>query len=153
MRVSDTLCNFFGLGADPCIILVVELPDLPQQASPLIGTEIGSPIEGATVGQGEDIERPAPLSVDHLHRFHIKVIHIGMLFPVHLDAYKSLIHQGGNAFVFKRFPFHHVAPVTGCISNANQQGFVFRHGTLQCLFTPGIPFHWIILVLKQIRAV
>jgi hypothetical protein len=42
--------------------------------------------------------------------------------------------------------------MTGRISNAKKNRFVFGSSLGECRITPGVPVHWIMLVLKQVRA-
>jgi hypothetical protein len=42
--------------------------------------------------------------------------------------------------------------MTGGISNAKKDRFVFGSSLRECGLTPRIPVHWIMLVLKQVRA-
>ena len=45
-----------------------------------------------------------------------------------------------------------MAPVTRRISNAKQDWLLSALGKLKCLFAPGKPIHWIVSVLKKVRA-
>ena len=45
---------------------------------------------------------------------------------------------------------HHMAPVTGTIAHAQENGFILRLGSSQGFFTPGIPINRIIRMLQQI---
>src|ERR1044071_26091 len=47
---------------------------------------------------------------------------------------------------------HHVTPVTGRISYAQQNRLIFLPGTLESFFSPRIPVHRIVRVLQKIRA-
>src|SRR3989304_1995022 len=64
-----------------------------------------------------------------------------------------LIHEGGGEFIFKRFMFHNMTPMTGSISNAQKNWLIFCSGTGKSLFSPGIPINWIMGMLEQVRRV
>jgi hypothetical protein len=42
--------------------------------------------------------------------------------------------------------------MAGRIPYGKKYGFVSKSGSLKCLVAPGIPIHWVGLVLKQVRA-
>ena len=83
---------------------------------------------------------------------HVYGVYIGSFFTVHLNAYEVLIHKFGDTFVFKRFVFHNVAPVTGGISNTQQDGDITGFGFFKSLFSPGKPINGVVFVLQEIRA-
>ena len=56
-------------------------------ARPSIGRAgIGAAVDGPSVGQGETVEGPAPVTADELHGVHVHLVHIGPLLAIHLDA-------------------------------------------------------------------
>ena len=94
---------------------------------------------------------PSPAAGHCLHCIHINMIQVGSFFPVYLDIDEMFIHDRGRCLIFKTFPFHYMTPMTGRITNAYQNGFVFFFCFLQCFFAPGIPIHRIMCMLKQVR--
>ena len=56
--------------------------------------------------------RPPLSAVERQGRRHVDLVEVGPLFPVHLDADEVLVHEGGDALVFERFPLHDVTPVS-----------------------------------------
>ena len=60
---------------------------------------------------------PAATAGHHGTDGHVNGINIGPLFAIHLDTDKGVIEQSGNRFIFKRFPLHDMAPVTGGIAD------------------------------------
>jgi hypothetical protein len=45
---------------------------------------------------------------------------------------------------------HHMAPMAGCVTNAEENGFIFVAGELQGLLTPWKPVHRVFSMLQQI---
>jgi hypothetical protein len=43
-----------------------------------------------------------------------------------------------------------MAPMAGCIPNANQYGFIFRFGFIEGFFTPGVPVNRVMGMLQQV---
>ena len=75
------------------------------------------------------------------------MVQVGTLFPVYFHIDEMGIHDAGRLLLFETLPFHHVAPMTGSIADAHQEGFILYTGFLQGLFPPGIPIHGIMRVL------
>ena len=75
--------------------------------------------KGFCIRGKEYIKWPASASRNRLHGIHVNMIEVGAFFPVDLDVDKMLIHQACHSFVLKTFPFHHMAPMTGRITNAH----------------------------------
>src|ERR1043165_6287667 len=73
-----------------------------------------------------------------------------MLFAIYFDADEVLVHVGGRVFVFEAFPFHNVAPVTGCIAYRDDYGFVLLLCSLECFIAPRVPIHGVVGMLQEI---
>jgi len=58
------------------------------------------------------------------------MIQVGPFFTIDLDVDKMLVHELCGIGVFKAFPFHHMAPMTGSIADADQDGLAFLPGPL-----------------------
>ena len=86
-----------------------------------------------------------------MHKSEIDTVDVGALLAIDFDANKILVEDRGDLGVFKRLLLHHVAPVAGGVSDAQEDGFVFIPGLLESCFAPGIPIHRIVLMLAQIR--
>jgi len=84
---------------------------------------------------------------------HIYSIYIRTFFPIHLDADKFLIHQSSSFRIFETFFPHAVAPVAGSITDTQKDGLIFSFSFTQCFFSPRVPFHRIISMLKQVKRV
>ena len=87
--------------------------------APLFWWEIGATKKWSPVGQTKDIERPTARLLDHLHRFHVDLIHIRTLFAIHLHTDEVLIHQLGDIVTLKTLMRHHMTPVAGRITDRN----------------------------------
>jgi hypothetical protein len=46
-----------------------------------------------------------------------------------------------------------MAPVAGCIADAEEDRLVFGFGFLKGLGSPGIPLDWVVFVLEQVGGV
>src|SRR5579863_5412276 len=115
-----------GLLLDLCVPFLIRTSHTRQHLLPGRAVidrprrEIGPAIEGPSVGSEEYIQRPAATAGDRLYGFHIDVIQIRPLFPVDLDVDKMLIHEPRGIGILKAFSFHDMAPVTGRITDADQ---------------------------------
>jgi hypothetical protein len=45
-----------------------------------------------------------------------------------------------------------MTPMTGAVSNAHENKFIFVSRFLKSIFTPSVPVNWIVCVLKQVGA-
>ena len=52
----------------------------------------------------------------------------GPFFAVHLDIDELVVHHLSDLLVFERFMFHHMAPVAGGVTNAQEDRFVLFPG-------------------------
>ena len=98
-----------------------------------------------------DAHWPAATAGRCLHEGHVNAINIGPLFPVHLYVHKVAIHDRGHFFVFERFVFHHVAPVTSGITHREKDWFIFMARLGERFLVPRIPIDRIMCVLKKVR--
>ncbi len=112
--------------------------------------EVGASIERHTVGRQEQGHGPATAAGHGLHRVHVDRVQVGAFFAVHLDVDEMAVHQRGRVGVLERFMRHDVAPVTGAITDAQENRFVFVSGAGQGFLAPGIPVHRVVRMLAQI---
>ena len=99
-------------------------------------------------------QRPATRSAgQYLVSALVDPVEIRSFLTIHLDADKMLVHQRRDSVVLKGFMGHDMAPVTGGITDGEQDGFVFVSGQSNGLFVPRMPVHGIIGMLEQVRAV
>ena len=147
-----------GKFGDMLLILMVGLvqgqqqPRQARQPAPVRGREIGASIKRLQVRGEKDAHGPAAPAGEGGDHAHIGLIQIRPLLPVHLDADKMFVQDGGDAFIFEGFMGHDVAPVAGGVTDAQKDGFIFPAGLLQGLRPPGIPVHGVVRVLLQIGA-
>ena len=78
---------------------------------------VGAAVERAAVGGHEHGHGPSAPAGERLHRLHVDGVHVGALFPVHLDVHEQLVHHLGRLGVFERLVGHDVAPVAGRIAH------------------------------------
>ncbi len=97
-------------------------------------------------------QRPAAAAGQHLHRVHIDLIQIETLLPIDLDAYETLVQQPGDFGIFKSIMGHHVAPMTGGITDRQEDWLLLGPGQGQRLGIPGPPIHRVSGVLEEVRA-
>src|SRR4051812_8398116 len=111
------------------------------------GWKIGTAIKGPAIGCEKDVQGPAAAAGHGLYGIHIYMVQIRPLFPVDLDIDKMLIHERGRFLVLKTLLFHNMAPMTGGITNAYQQGFVQLLRLVQRFISPGIPVNGVMRML------
>ena len=133
-------------------VFLPKLSQLIQCLQPLILGEIGPPGKGFSSRQCESIERPTAAAGDHRNSIHIELVHIGTLLAIYLYTDKIFVHYSRNFLIFKGFLFHHMAPVTGGIADTHNQRLVFLFRFLKRFLVPGMPVHWIMRMLQQVRA-
>jgi hypothetical protein len=75
----------------------------------------------------------------HLHKGHVHFVNVGSLFSVYFDVDEVFIHYLGNFFIFKRFVFHHMTPMTSWIAHREEYQFVLLLSFIKCLLTPWVP--------------
>ena len=61
------------------------------------------------------------------------------------------VHLRGDRFILEAFPFHHMAPVAGAVSNRKKDWLVQPPGFFERVFAPGKPIDRIMLMLQQVR--
>ena len=93
---------------------------------------------------------PAPIPRHGLAETHMDVIHIRPFFLIYLHRDKIAVQHLSQFQIFKGLPFHHMAPVTGSISDGKKNRFVFFPCFLKSFFSPGIPVHGIHRMMSEI---
>ena len=109
--------------------------------------KISTSIKRFQVRIKKHIQRPPTTTSHCLNSIHIYMVYIRSFFPVNLYINKVFVHQLSGLFIFKTFPFHHMTPVTGSITNTQQNRFPFSCRFIQCLLTPRIPIYRIMCML------
>ena len=90
-----------------------------RQIKPAFGREISAPIKRNSARSQKHIKRPSTLLAQSLNGLHVNAIDIGPFLAVYLDGYKAFIEHRRQDRIFKRFAFHHMAPVAGGVANAH----------------------------------
>ena len=126
----------------------------PQETWPVVsifGRKVCASKNRLAIRQEKDGQRPAAAARHHLNGAHIDLVEVRPFLSVDLDVNEVLVHDLRDRRVLEGLVFHHMAPVTGGVSDAQQDQLVFFRRALQRLCTPGIPIHRIMSVLQKIR--
>src|ERR1043166_2390125 len=118
----------------------------------VFGREVGSAVEGDEVRREEDCERPAAVARHHLDGVHVNLVEVGALLAVNLDADEVVVHQPRDLIVLERLALHDVTPVAGRVADAQKDRLVLALRLLPNLFSPRVPVHRVVRVLKEVRA-
>ena len=119
----------------------------------VLGGEVGAAKEGLAIGSKKDAHGPATAAGGGLDEHHVDAVDIGAFFAIDFDGDERAIEDFRDSFVLEGLPFHHVAPVTGGISNGEEDGFVFGAGAGEGFFAPGEPVDGVVGVLEEVGAV
>jgi len=117
----------------------------------VFGGPIRAAVEGFQVGGEEDIQRPAATAGAGLDVGHVDLVDVGSFLTVDLDADKIAIEDLGGFGDLEGLPFHDMAPVTGGVADAEEDGFVLGARLGEGLLAPGVPVDGIVLVLEEVR--
>ena len=112
--------------------------------------EIGAADEWFQIGCEPDAHRPAAAAGRCLDEGHVNAIDVGPFFTIDFDVHKVAVHDRGGRFIFERFVRHDVAPVTGGVTNREEDRFVFPAGFGERFFAPRIPINRIVRVLEKV---
>ena len=123
-----------------------------RHALSIFRRKIGAAVKRLAVRRQKHCHRPATAAREQLHRVHINLVQIGTFLTVDLNADEQVIHQGRDLFVLKRLTLHYMAPVTGRVTDTQENRFVLAFCFLKCFVAPGMPIDGIMRVLKQIGA-
>jgi hypothetical protein len=80
----------------------------------------------------------------------IDLIQVWSLLTIYLDIDEVLVHELGNFLIFKALMSHDVTPMTGGVPYTQKNGLIFISSFLKRFFSPGVPIHRMMLVLKEI---
>ena len=126
----------------------------PQETWPVVsifGRKVCASKNRLAIRQEKDGQRPAAAARHHLNGAHIDLVEVRPFLPVDLDVDEVLVHHLRDGGVLEGLVLHNVAPVTGRISDAQEDQLIFFRRAIQCLGPPGIPIHRIVSVLQKIR--
>ena len=112
--------------------------------------KIGSSIKWLSIRQQECREWPPPSTRHRSHRVHVNLVHMGLIFTIHLDGNEMCIQKSGNRRIGKRLPAHHMTPVAAGISDRQKHRAIEIAGGLKGLIAPSPPLHRIFGMFSQI---
>ena len=130
------------------------MQNLSKRRDALVGHwgEVGTSIKRSSFWSEECREWPSASTSHSLHRLHIDLVDVGTLFPIHLHVHEEVIHHCSHRGVLEGLALHHVAPVTGRVSDREQDRFVLCMCKRGCLFPPRVPVNGIVGVLQEVGA-
>src|SRR5579862_1088206 len=116
----------------------------------ILARKIGSGEDRLLVGRQENRHGPAAAPARKLNGRHVRLVHIGPLFPVDLDAHEGLVKDRCNIVPLEGLVLHNMAPVAARVADAEKDWLILGVSLRESLAPPGKPIHRIVLVLKQI---
>ncbi len=118
---------------------------------PVFRREISSPDKRFQLGRQPNTHRPAATAGRRLDKRHVNSIDVRTLFAIDLNVHKLAIHDRSDICLFEFLVRHYVAPMTGGISDREEDRFVFLACLRESFFAPRIPIDRIVSVLEKIR--
>ena len=112
--------------------------------------KVGPCEERLPVGSEEDAHRPAAVLRQHLHGLHVDGVDVGPLLPVDLHRDETLVEDPGDVGRLERFLLHHVAPVTGGVTDAEEHWPIEAARFGERLVAPWAPVDGIVRVLQEV---
>jgi hypothetical protein len=97
-------------------------------------------------------QRPAAVFAEMMQRRHVDLVDVRPLLAIDFDVDEEIVHDARDIVVFEALVRHHMAPMTGGITDREQDRLVVLFGGRQRLRTPGPPIDRVVLVLQEIRA-
>lgn len=149
---DDGASQPLGLRFKGYLILRPYVVDLLNERREGRRREIGACVKRLEIGRDEYVVRPAAALRHQLGGYHVEIIHVRALLPVDLDADDRLVHQLGDLRILEDLPFHHMAPITGGITDGEQNRLVFLPRLGKRFLAPRIPVDRVMRVLQQIGA-
>ena len=83
---------------------------------------------------------------------HVDLVDVGALFAVDLYIHEQIVHDRCSVGVFEALMGHHMAPVTGCVADGEENGPVGALRLGERRRAPWPPGDGVVLVLEQIGA-
>jgi len=81
---------------------------------------------------------------------HVDAVNVRAFLTVNFYVYEVGVHQRGGFRVFERFVRHDMTPMTGGVSDAQEDGLIFHPGFGQRFFSPRMPVYRVVGVLEEI---
>src|SRR5262249_49730643 len=114
--------------------------------------KVGATPERLAGWRQEHRQWPAARLSQQRERRLVNGVEIRALFAIDLDVDEQLVHQPGDAVILETLMRHDVAPVTGGLADREQDRRALWLCRRQRLRPPGLPVHWVVLVLEQVGA-
>ena len=140
-------------GRPVCLPLFVDdEQQLPQagSAAPAAFREVRPREKGLLLRRHKNAGGPAAAAGKCLADGHIDAVNIRPFLPVHLDGHKITVQDLRDLRILKALMGHHMAPVAGTVSDAQENRLVLFPCPPERRLAPGIPVHRIFGVLEQI---
>ena len=118
---------------------------------PRFGWVVRAGVERSAFMIQKDGHRPATVAGHRCCGGHVGGIDIRPLLSIDLDADEAVVHERRNSWVFERLVRHDVAPVTGRISDGQQDGDIATDGLLEGGVPPLVPVDRVVRMLLQVR--
>ena len=91
-----------------------------------------------------------PACIEH-RGGHVDFVQVGPLFAVHLDGDEVAVQKFRHVLLLEAFMLHDVTPVTGGVTDAEEDQLVFLPRPIESFLAPGVPVHRVVCVLEKIR--
>ncbi len=121
-----------------------------RQAMAWFRGEVGTPVKWLQGRGQENRHRPATLTRQRHHGRHVNAVQVGSLLAVNLDVNEMVVHERGGFGVLEQLVRHHVTPVTGCVADAQEDGFFFAARFFQRFRSPRVPVNRVFGVLQKV---
>ena len=122
-----------------------------EELRELVGPEVGTGEERPTVGVGDHRHRPAALPGERLGRLHVDGVDARVLLPVDLHRHETGVDLRGDVRIREALPRHDMAPVTGGVTDRQEDRDIPAAGLGEGLRAPGPPVDRVVGVLTQVR--
>ena len=145
-----------GVVAHLARLFAVDAGDLAQDARKARATiagrgrEIGASPERACLAVEEHGQWPPALLTKAVQGAHVDGIDVGALLAIDLDVDEQLVHDRGGGRILEALVRHDMAPMAGCVTHRQQDGFARSLGFRQRARAPRPPVDRVVLVLQEV---
>src|SRR5712691_3463278 len=122
----------------------------PRTAEAVVRRKIRAAEKRLAVRREPDRHRPTSAAGRRLHEQHVDAVDVGPFLAVDFDRHEVFVHHPRDLVVFKRLALHHMAPMTGRITDRQEERLILARGPLEGFLAPRIPVHGIVSVLEQV---
>jgi hypothetical protein len=114
--------------------------------------KIGAAPYGLRVRCQDHGQRPSARLSEGVQRRHVDLVDVGSLLPIHLDVHVELVHDRGDRGIFEALMRHHMTPMTGGITDGQEDRTAEATRFRERRVAPGPPMHGVVPMLKEVRA-